>query len=333
MDLISLDFRLNFREFCVGLYLGQIDDIFLMAGIEPDADTARAVNGARRSRVEEYYASIDWSDVAHVQKFLKAVGLVLAQTRISDEAKNEIRELCKQEGLIVDGHTVRLRRGSTKDNIKNLIFAANGPKPEIVLDDAIANQIKIVRNAEYCLVYEEPILPHGLLWQEMVNWWAKRTGMEGLSSSSVAEELYRRLTDSLDSTVEKWMMHDYFVHFHDPLGVELPALVPQVYFHYDPYTLRQLQGKKRIPRQRMDFLLLLPNDVRIVIEIDGKHHYADEKGKASPRLYAEMAREDRNLKQAGYEVYRFGGYELMNRRMAKQLTRNFYDTIFEQYLT
>ncbi|GAA2435082.1 hypothetical protein [Streptomyces lavendulocolor] len=34
---------------------------------------------------------------------------------------------------------------------KNLISAANGPKPEIVLRDAVSNRLEIVRNAEYCL--------------------------------------------------------------------------------------------------------------------------------------------------------------------------------------
>ena len=46
------------------------------------------------------------------------------------------------------------------------------------------------------------------------------------------------------------------------------------------------------------------------MELDGRHHYADADGGASPALYAEMVREDRALRLAGYEVFRFGGYEL-----------------------
>lgn len=64
----------------------------------------------------------------------------------------------------------------------------------------------------------------------------------------------------------------------------------------------------------MDFLMLLPNNVRIVLEVDGKQHYSEENEEgqyiASPKLYAEMIAEDRRLKLAGYEIYRFGGYEL-----------------------
>ncbi|MEV8248429.1 transposase family protein [Streptomyces rochei] len=72
-------------------------------------------------------------------------------------------------------------------------------------------------------------------------------------------------------------------------------------------------------RQRMDFLLLAPDRSRIVIEVDGVQHYGrpnppDEQGRithtAVPRLYAEMVTEDRRLRLAGYEIYRFCGWEL-----------------------
>jgi len=60
----------------------------------------------------------------------------------------------------------------------------------------------------------------------------------------------------------------------------------------------------------MDFLMLLPNSVRVVVEVDGKHHYADNNGAASPHAYAAMMAADRDLRLAGYDVYRFGAYEL-----------------------
>ncbi|MFT4509396.1 hypothetical protein [Caballeronia sp. 15711] len=65
----------------------------------------------------------------------------------------------------------------------------------------------------------------------------------------------------------------------------------------------------------MDFLSLLENGVRIVIEIDGRHHYAVPDTNtpggyvANAQRYAEMAAEDRRPSLMGYEVYRFGGHE------------------------
>jgi hypothetical protein len=49
----------------------------------------------------------------------------------------------------------------------NLIFAADGPKPEIVLDDALNNRIRITRNASNCLVYDRPLSPEGLSWLQL----------------------------------------------------------------------------------------------------------------------------------------------------------------------
>ncbi|CAL9677016.1 hypothetical protein SUDANB176_07876 (plasmid) [Streptomyces sp. enrichment culture] len=52
---------------------------------------------------------------------------------------------------------------------KNLIFAANGPKPDIVLRDAVSNRLEIVRNAEYCLTYTRPLDAAGLSWAALVD--------------------------------------------------------------------------------------------------------------------------------------------------------------------
>jgi hypothetical protein len=46
----------------------------------------------------------------------------------------------------------------------------------------------------------------------------------------------------------------------------------------------------------MDFLMLLPRRVRVVVELDGKQHYSDEDGTADPARYAAMVREDRQLR-------------------------------------
>ncbi len=63
----------------------------------------------------------------------------------------------------------------------------------------------------------------------------------------------------------------------------MPALLPQVYLRYDPYTRAQRQFRAgELKRERMDFLLLFDNGVRAVVEVDGQQHYANSDGKASP---------------------------------------------------
>lgn len=61
----------------------------------------------------------------------------------------------------------------------------------------------------------------------------------------------------------------------------------------------------------MGFLMLLPNGVRVVLEVDGKQHYAGADGKADPDKYAAMAAAYRDLRLLGYDVYRFGAKELL----------------------
>ncbi|MER6503089.1 hypothetical protein ABT218_27910 [Streptomyces sp. NPDC001455] len=54
-------------------------------------------------------------------------------------------------------------------SFKNLIFAADGPKPQIVLRDAVNNDVEIVRNADNCLVFTDSLPPYGLTWRQMVS--------------------------------------------------------------------------------------------------------------------------------------------------------------------
>lgn len=210
---------------------------------------------------------------------------------------------------------------------KNLIFAADGPKPELVLDDAVNNDVRIVANAEYCLIYEEPIPTGGLLWKDLIAWWAKMNALRP-EDKQTARGLYRRLFKSLASKPEQNLFRAYYGRFMH-LAERLPALVPQVYLHYDPYTRSRLGGDVRLVRQRMDFLLLLSHYTRVVIEVDGKQHYA-EGDVASPSKYAEMACADRQLKLAGYEVYRFGAAELLSPGAEDQVF-SFFNQLFQKY--
>ena len=108
MDLISPLLYTDFREFCVNNFvLRQIHDIFSMAGIRQGTlRTDRPISGQRRTLVEEYYASINWASEPDVEKFLNVIGYALAQSYISSANEKYLREICEQEGLIVEGINV-----------------------------------------------------------------------------------------------------------------------------------------------------------------------------------------------------------------------------------
>ncbi len=217
----------------------------------------------------------------------------------------------------------RLGAHGVAGDLKNLIFAANGPKPRIVLRDAI----EIVENAERCLVYDRPLAEHGLTWGELVDWWMERC-RSTVTRQEAARALYTRLSQSLANEAERFFFRTYCARYARFDGATFPALGPQVYLHYDPYVRSQLGDQPgQLKRQRMDFLLLLARRARVVLEIDGVQHCADD-GAPSPRRYAEMVSEDRALRLARYEVYRFGGQELAAGRVgAAGMLNSFFDRL------
>ncbi len=208
--------------------------------------------------------------------------------------------------------------------MKNLIFASTGPKPRIVLRDAINNIVEVVENSEFCLYYDRPLGDGGLSWSDLVQWWAQNLNTTNIDLA--AKSLWQRLNQSLASDPERHLFRAFTKRYRN--GFAVPALVPQVYLHYDPY-LRRHGRASVLFRQRMDFLLLLPGRRRIVIEIDGRHHYARPDGTADPAAYAAMMAEDRRLRLSGYEVHRFGGHEFINPEAADAMLDAFFADLLD----
>ncbi|MEU8305023.1 hypothetical protein AB0C84_15830 [Actinomadura sp. NPDC048955] len=228
--------------------------------------------------------------------------------------------------------------------LKNVIFASSGYKPRIVLRDAINNVVEVTRNAHTCLFYDRPLGPSGLTWRDLIDWWRSERSLVDANDEDVGRDLYKRLCASLGSEPEGLLLQTYCTYFPvTPAGALFPALLPQVYLHYDPSTRleRQRAGEDDVlERERMDFLMLLPNGVRIVLEVDGQQHYGvpdpdDHDGHryiATPRLYSDMVAEDRRLRLAGYEVYRFGGHELTDdKAAAKSMLRTFFFNLLGEH--
>ncbi len=210
---------------------------------------------------------------------------------------------------------------------KNLIFASK-TKPDLRFSDAINNDVEVVTCRDEVLIYDRPIGSNGLTWRDLQAWWGELKSLQG---DDAKKSLYRRLVDCLpeNSAPQRLLFKSYFEHFKHSIP-RLPALLPEVWLHWDPKTVRE-RGKDALLRFRMDFLMLLPNGARVVIEVDGKHHYADEDSKADPQRYAMMAASDRNLRFAGYDVYRFGAAELSS-AAGPAVAREFFERLFREYL-
>ena len=193
-----------------------------------------------------------------------------------------------------------------------------------MLRDATRNVIEITRNADKCLVYDKALPAAGLTWRELVHWWSARSQSK-LPEQETGRQLWRRLAGSLDSDPERCLLRTYSTRY--AVNPDIPALLPQVWLHYDPFL--RPAGPARpaaVERQRMDFLLLMPGRRCVVLEIDGKHHYAKD-DRADPHAYARMVSEDRRLRLAGYEVYRFGGAEFIDKSKATAMLTQFFNEL------
>jgi very-short-patch-repair endonuclease len=210
---------------------------------------------------------------------------------------------------------------------KNLIFASS-IKPDIRFRDAVNNDIEIVSNADDCLVYDRPVGPDGLRWKDLQQWWAETWGEK---DHQVAKKtLYQRLLSCLPklSPPQRLLFTSFYSAFGKAIP-DLPALVPEVWLHWDPKTVAQ-RGAQALLNHRMDFLLLLPGGARVVIEVDGVQHYADDTRRADTRRYARLVSGDRELKLAGYDVYRFGGIELQGPESVA-MVEQFFKALFKRH--
>jgi very-short-patch-repair endonuclease len=244
---------------------------------------------------------------------------------------NEALKLCQielQETHTAGGYpvftAVSMGKG-VRTAPKNLIFASKN-KPDLRFSDAINNDVEVVTGQADVLIYDRLIGSEGLTWKDLQAWWGESNGVAG---DEAKKSLYRRLISCLpvDSPPQRLLFETYFRHFNQSVP-RLPALLPEVWLHWDPRTVRE-RGKDALLRFRMDFLMLLPNGARVVIEVDGKHHYADHDSRANPEKYAAMAAADRDLRLSGYDVYRFGAAELAAR--GASAIGEFFERLFREY--
>ncbi|MGG0476196.1 hypothetical protein ABEY96_28880 [Priestia aryabhattai] len=287
---------------------------------------------------EEYLEVLTADDDLFINFLEQLVHPLVRETTEQEECVNLLNSHLKKDGFrllqmdYMSGYPIykvnKIKDG-VKGAVKNLIFAAIGAKPQIVISDSLNNSIKVVKNEDNCLIYEQPIPSTGLFWDDLVNWW-KTLNPNLKSYRDIQVSLYNRLYNSLDSHPEKIFFKSYFKLLKESYNKNLPALIPQVYLHYDPYTKSQRNGQAYLARQRMDFLLILPNEQRVVIEIDGKQHYSVG-STSNPKKYAEMVSADRDIKLQGYEVYRFGGYELLEEHTSLNLLGPFFKRLLSKH--
>lgn len=324
MEYISPAFRLEFREFCVRLYLGQIDDIFQMSGIQAGSiSPERSINGARRTRVEEYYASIDWTNLDDILKFLRAVGLVISQSYIDEKGKNQILDLCKKEGLVIDGYQIKLPDKETdieKDLFKSqfpggLPFGI--PKPDFAIT---------AENGGQSLKFELKT-GIGIIWKDVYPCYYFQLFQEACGiTSSTNLALKKALLVMNQTESEKAFFQSYAKHF-SMVERRVPFLIPQAWIQWHSSSKRNLIANKSTLAQelcRVDFVAFWKNE-RYAILIDDISHYAIKIGNrwiADEKAYSKRLQEDRKLRVEGWHIYRISNWEIRDSQIIMEILSN-----------
>ncbi|WSM44804.1 hypothetical protein OIE78_35140 (plasmid) [Streptomyces cellulosae] len=212
---------------------------------------------------------------------------------------------------------------------KNIIFASY-TKPDIRFLSAVDNDIEVLGDPDNALVYDRDITGDGIRWRDLQNWWQDTHQIS--SEAEAKKTLYNRLRSSLPRTSPgQRNLFELYHHILGPAVYDLPALLPEVWLHWDHKTVRA-RGPEALLRSRMDFLLLMPHGQRIVLEVDGSQHYTRDGGqRPDTSKYAEMMAGDRDLKLRGYEVFRFGHDELHAEADARALLEQFLPDLFRRF--
>lgn len=266
----------------------------------------------------------EWVDIS--QECINAINQGLSDVEMSLQPIGQVAGRTKYRVLPTNQ--------GQQEPIKNIIFAAKY-KPDIVLDDALSNDIRVV-NANGALIYDQGIPADGISWETLANWY------ELLDLDNTEKEMDLLFYNCLDSEPER-LFYKAYISYLTSHGKHIPALIPQVYMYYDPKTKAQREWQI-FEHQKMDFMMIISPTQRVVLEIDGYQHYAEDevapgtayKHYASPARYAEMMKAHRAMSLAGYDVYRFGGRELWvnDHNSEEEIISNigmFFDKLFEKY--
>ncbi|WP_137963133.1 AbiJ-related protein, partial [Klebsiella variicola] len=188
-------------------------------------------------------------------------GLVSADVQISIErqlakveAVNKVLRTCGAELIHssdAEGYPVfsLISLRTFRGRPKNIIFASL-TKPDIRLSDSLNNEIEILSNSNEVLIYDRPLSSEGLSWRELQAWWADFICEENSEEAKIS--LYRRLQQSLpnSSPPQKKFFKEFFRQYRSAI-YDLPALLPEVWLHWDPKTVSE-RGAGALLNHRMD---------------------------------------------------------------------------------
>ncbi len=311
--------KIEFREFCSNYsVLRKIDDMFTIAGFSR-ATSATAVGGARRSLVEEYYASADWGQEETVQKFLHVIEYALVDPDLAGEAKERLRSTCRACGLKLEdnGYKICYEAVTTSFSYQfpaGLPFGV--PKPEFAVKAEKGGQsLQFELQAGLGIISSNcDVYP---------NFDFKKLEISYGLNSSTNKVLRQAITNMNQTEYEKKFFLAYAKKF-DMANKNVPVFIPQAWVQWHSLPKKDLRSTSSLHKDelyRVDFVAFW-NNKRYIILVDDISHYAikdNNKWVASQEAYAKRLKEDRKLRKEKWEVFRVSNWEIRDEETIQEI--------------
>uniref|UniRef100_E6Q7N4 Abortive infection protein-like C-terminal domain-containing protein n=1 Tax=mine drainage metagenome TaxID=410659 RepID=E6Q7N4_9ZZZZ len=118
----------EFREFLVGWTLREIDDEFSAANVIRSTPTV-TVTGERRSRVEEYYGSLNLTDPNDARRLLEVFENILVQAyQARDESANDLVHWLQKDGYEYENQRLRARGRDVAPHLAAMVTAMDAQR-------------------------------------------------------------------------------------------------------------------------------------------------------------------------------------------------------------
>lgn len=309
--------KTDLREWCVSsLVLHQIDDIFTKAGfgkLEGDAFS-------RRDRVEEYYDSVDWSQVDILRQLFQVIEHILQWHFISQDQKENLRQICRDYDLEVEADGWRLSYKDT--HIDSDLFKKQFP---VGLPFGIAKPNFAITAEEggQSLKFELRS-GMGIIWRDV---YPNFEFQSFQAACGIAQPTNLALKKALLAMNQTDYEKDFFKTYARHFGMadnNVPMLVPQAWiqWHSSPKrNLRAIRSSHADELYRVDFVAFWA-DQRYAILIDDISHYATKRAEqwvADEESYSKRLKEDRTLQAQSWHVFRVSNWEMRDRHKVKEI--------------
>ena len=188
-DLISRATRTHFREWLVGSTLREIDDLFSGYGFEKAFIPLELLpRGERRSAVEYFYESVDWSSPEHVARMLRVYEDILF--KIEDRSFPHVKEMLRyleRDGYVLEGNNLVAKGGVA------------GLTPEVIASLGSRHLAEHVQRIERSLA-DDPAQAIGSAKELLES--TLKTVLEGLGISYSKDDDVPKLLKSVQAALE-----------------------------------------------------------------------------------------------------------------------------------